>query len=214
MAKREAGARPKKPAAKKKAAKAKGETTKPVASAKAALNGSGSNFRPPTNADQDLFLKYAKQAETQWKNIDKAMTTLQREKQSLGEIYTAAKAAGVPSERVKQLKKTIAERKRDAAEVLVEERERAWQHTVMKSEIREVLPFEHLMKPPSLKEIEMQGEHAGKNGEPPDNNPWTPGTPQYVAWAGGQKKGHRDNVDSVFKDKGGEDGGDGPQAVE
>lgn len=212
MAKREAGVRPKRPAAKKKAAKAK--AAKPVASAKAALNGSGSNFRPPSNADADLFLKYAKQAEKQSEVINKANTVLQREKQSLGEIYTAAKAAGVPSDRVKQLKKTLAERKRDAAEILVEERERAWQHTVMKSEIREVLPFEHLMKPPSLKEIEMQGEHAGKNGEPPDNNPWTPGTPQYVAWAGGQKKGHRDSVDQVFKDKGGEGGGDGPQVVE
>ena len=35
----------------------------------------------------------------------------------------------------------------------------------------------------------LQGQHAGRNGEPAENNPFTPGTAQFTDWAAGWVNG-------------------------
>jgi hypothetical protein len=38
-------------------------------------------------------------------------------------------------------------------------------------------------------DVKAMGEHAGKNGEPPDNNPHKPGTEEHVLWTEGHQMG-------------------------
>jgi hypothetical protein len=211
MARQQPGARPKKAATKKRAtatAGSGGEFTTKRGRGKSS-EGAGekagvppiSNYRPPSSADTDLFRKFAKMAESQDKAVEKAVKALQSARQELGQIYRQAKEEGIPAERVAQLKKTIKERKRDAAEILVEERERAWQHSTLESQLAEVLPFfETLTAPPTLTEIEIMGEHAGKNNEPPENNPYKPGSAPFTHWESGRKKGQRASAGKVFGD--------------
>ncbi len=214
MAQREAGAGGKrKPAAKKKAAKKAAKKTANGAQVPEADVAEGSNFRPPSKIDHDLFLKFAKNAEAQCKIIKKREADLQSEKQALGQIYRNAKEAGVPADRVRQLKKTLKERLRDPLEVLAEEQERYWQHVAMKSEHAKVLPFDSLLAPPSLEVIEAQGEKAGASGESSDNNPWTPGTPQHQSWRNGHAAGQKKSAEGVFN-RSSDDGGEGTEGNE
>lgn len=230
MARQQAGARPKKARAKKKTATGgtvqahhgsdfipPGPRGRRGRSSEGAGEAAGvpaiSNYRPPSGADTDLFKKFAARAEGQMKQVKKAQDTVKSELGTLSQIYREAKEAGVPAERVRILKQTIKERNRDASEILVEERERAFQHTALKSKLADVMPFSMLMAPPSLTEIEMMGEHAGKNGEPADNNTFTPGTKQFASWHSGWKKGQRDSAAKVFgsDDKGGQGDGSGDE---
>ena len=182
---------------------------KPKGAGEAAGVPAISNYRPPTGKDTTLFQGYFKQAEAQDKVIDRQLKALQSAKQELGQIYRQAKEAGVPVARVAMMKRVIKERKMDAGEMLADARENAFQHTAMKSQVADVLPMAMLLAPPSLAEIGIMGEHAGKNGEPSDNNPWTPGTPQFVEWAGGHKKGQRESAGKVFGGKEDKGQGDG-----
>jgi len=43
----------------------------------------------------------------------------------------------------------------------------------------------------------LQGEQAGKNAEPAENNPHTPGSEYFQQWADGWAKGQKANMDSM-----------------
>ena len=45
----------------------------------------------------------------------------------------------------------------------------------------------------------LQGQHAGRNGEPAENNPFTPGTEDFTAWAEGWTSGQSMLADGIGK---------------
>jgi len=216
MARQQAGARPKKAKAKKTASAGDGGelVVKRGRGKKGAGEEAGvpaiTNFRPPSTADTDLFKKFYNKAFAQVGALQRAKDAVKSEMGILSQIYSEAKESGVPAERVKRMKETIKEARKDAAQLLLEEREKAWQHTTMKTKLSEVMPFAMLMQPPTMTEIEMQGEQCGRNGEPIDNCQWTPGTKQFQHWIAGHKKGQRESAAKVFGDNKGKGGaGDG-----
>lgn len=62
--------------------------------------------------------------------------------------------------------------------------------------------FKGMLAPPAAKvDANLQGQHAGKNAEPAENNPFTAGSEDFQSWAEGWATGQQMNMDK-FKDKG------------
>lgn len=195
MARREPGAAPKR----RKKAVAKKE--KPAKQKELSLSN-----RPATRADEEAFRVWAEKARRAYRSVRKALELVQSERGVLSGIYTSAKEAGIPAERVRILKLTLKQELKEPAEVLSEAREMAFQAKVLKSPLVQLGLFDGLLKEPSLEEYELMGEHAGRNGEPIDNAPDNPGSPQHTHWISGWKKGQKENVKALEKSMGAGDG--------
>jgi len=204
MAKREGGssaARPKRkgPAAPKvkagnlkAAAKAAATRTK-----QAAEEVKLSNYRPPSQKDADVFETWRAKIVRQGKVVDALMLDVRTERGAYAELFAAAAEAGVPKDRLRVLRKTIAEEKRDPGERIAEAREMAWQAQVIKSPMVQLGLFDGVMKAPSVAEWEVMGYADGNKGITA-NPPGKPGSPEHAHYSNGHARGQKELAEKTF----------------
>lgn len=203
MARREAGsgkkAKPKKKPAGGLALKG-GSGRKPKAAASNVVNIS--NFRPPSQADEESFAVWSEKVRKQDKRIQDAADALRGTKGELNGIYSAMKEGGISQQRINVLKKTIKEEKRQPRDRLAEAREMAWQAKVIKSPAIQLGLFNGLLVEPTLDEWSQIGEAAGLAGEGADGAPGKEGSPAFQAYISGWKKGQKVHADKLLESMG------------
>jgi hypothetical protein len=205
MAKREAGGGRPRPQKVKT-----GELSKAAKAARATLGKGGkakgadvsavqlSNYRPPGLADETLFLNWAGKIRKQGAVVDKQSDMLRTERGSYAELFAAAKEAGVPADRLKVLKKTLKEEKRDPGERMAEAREMAFQAKALNSPMVQLSFFDGVMKPPSPAEWELQGDADGFAGIK-ENPPGKPGSDEHAHYMSGWKAGQKRLAEKTLK---------------
>jgi hypothetical protein len=208
MAQREGGSSATRPKAKKKAAKPKGQKvdTKALKSAaKAAAAGVKkgaeevrlSNYRPPSQKDEEAFLIWEGKIKRQGKVIDKLMDGVRTERGAYAQLFAEAKEQGIPADRLRILKATLKEEKRDAGERMTDAREMAWQAQVIKSPVVALGLYDGVLKPPSMEEWEVVGHADGIKGVT-SNPPGKPGSPEHTHYISGHKAGQKVLADKTF----------------
>lgn len=203
MAKREGGSSP---ARKPKGQKVNAKALKGAAKAAAAGVKKGaeevrlSNYRPPSLKDESAFVTWAEKIRRQGKVVDKMMEDVRTERGSYAELFAAAAEAGIPKDRLRVLRKTIAEEKRDPGERMAEAREMAFQAKALKSPLVQLGLFDGIDKPPSLAEWEVVGKADGLKGIT-SNPPGKPGSEEHTAYLAGHKEGQGELAKNTFGDK-------------
>lgn len=134
-----------------------------------------------------MHINLIKAAEVEWRDLrDKASTA----QGVLRNRYKVAKQDGVDVDSLK-LAFRIAERA--SGEVISEQRNVGRYLKIMGSPLGtqwSLFEEEGENGKPKV-DANLQGQHAGRNGEPAENNPFTPGTEEFTTWAEGWVNGQQ-----------------------
>lgn len=133
-----------------------------------------------------MHINLIKAAEIEWRKLRDQATTAQG---VLRNRYKVAKQDGVD---VDSLKMAFRIAERATGEVISEQRNLARYLKIMGSPLGyQWSLFEEESDGEGGPKVDpnLQGQHAGRNGEPAENNPFTPGTEPFTEWAAGWVNG-------------------------
>lgn len=159
-----------------------------------------SNYRPPSLKDETAFVTWAEKIRRQDKVVQKMMEDVRTERGSYAELFAAAAEAGIPKDRLRVLRKTIAEEKRDPGERMAEAREMAFQAKALKSPMVQLGLFDGIDKPPSMEEWALAGKADGLKGIT-SNPPGKPGSDEHTHYLAGHKEGQAELAKNTFGEK-------------
>lgn len=147
-----------------------------------------------TDETVGMHVNLIKAAEVQWREARDRAAELQG---VLRNRYKVAKNDGVDIDALKLAFK-IAER--SSSEVVAEQRSLARYLKIMGSPLgMQWSLFEDSVTEEGRPKVDanLQGQHAGRNGEPAENNPFTPGSADFVAWSEGWVAGQNMLADGI-----------------
>lgn len=138
-----------------------------------------------TDETVGMHVNLIKAAEENWREARDRAAELQG---VLRNRFKVAKNDGVDIDALK-LALRIAER--SSGEVVAEQRSVGRYLRIMGVELGHQWAFQFDEPGEGRPKVDanLQGQHAGKNGEPAENNPFTPGTEDFTAWAEGWTTG-------------------------
>lgn len=160
------------------------EAIEKLASAARAANAkAGKNIGEASDETVGMHVNLIKAAEVEWRELrDKAS----RAQGVLRNRYKVAKGDGVDVDSLK-LAFRIAERA--TGEVVSEQRNVGRYLRIMGSPLGTQWPLFDSEDAVETVDPAAQGEHAGLNGEPRENNPYTPATTPWFMWNNGYQVG-------------------------
>lgn len=137
---------------------------------------------PPSNVPDEVYLRHIDTIGLAQIALDAAVTIQKEKNGSLRNAYKLAKADGCDIDAIKLAAKL---KKRDVGEVVSEHRVVARVLKLMEAPLG--LQYDLFADVEVVDQIDARsaGVHAGKNGEPADNNPHQPGTEQHADWRRG-----------------------------
>ena len=140
------------------------------------------NPGPVSDETVGMHVNLIKAAETNWQEARDRAAELQG---VLRNRYKVAKNDGVEIDALKLAFKIA---QRTSGEVVSEQRNVGRYLRIMGSPLgTQWSLFEDSVTEDGRPKVDsnLQGQHAGRNGEPAENNPFTPGSADFVAWAEG-----------------------------
>lgn len=141
----------------------------------------------------DLILSHMAKVDRTAREMDKIKEAYDQAKGVHQSAFKAAKEAGVPIDALKAARKLM---KRDAGEVVQEFAMVGRILTLAKHDLGAgQLDLFGGISAATVAAVDpkQQGVMAGRGGEPAENNPLTPGTEEFVAWAEGWEAGQQEN---------------------
>lgn len=162
-------------------------------------NAKGKNTGEVADETVGMHINLIKAAEVEWRELrDKASAA----QGVLRNRYKVAKQDGVD---VDALKLAFRINERASGEVISEQRNLGRYLKIMGSPLgTQWSLFEEEGEDGKPKvDPNLQGQHAGRNGEPAENNPFTPGSEQFTDWAEGWVAGQQMLAQGVGTTNGG-----------
>jgi len=148
-----------------------------------ALGLDGGNAGGPSN---ECVQRHVKDIRGQQARVKSAAKKLSDERKLLSVMYKSLDGDGGDS---RAMKKAFKESERPVGEVVTENRNIAHYLTIMGSPLGTQWELFDGTGQAAALDAYAQGEHAGLNGEPRDNNPHSPGTEDHNRWLAGYQSG-------------------------
>lgn len=172
-----------------------GASPKAAKQRRAKAVGPGHNGGPNgSNVSDELYRRYLDKIAVAEAAYDRAHERAKSLKGELRSVYSAAKDDGLNIDAVKEARAkhkldhtTVAQDFKDVGRVL----------RIMKSPLATQLSLFDTPQWSPETEAKMAGTLAGRNAEPVDNNPHTPGTPEFNSWRAGWDDGQQENRQSL-----------------
>jgi hypothetical protein len=152
-------------------------------------NGVGHNSNPDRASDR-TYQKWLPRIEAADLAYQTALDKARSKRGELNAIYSAAEEEGCNKKAIKAARK---KHRSDHLQVATDYDDEARVLRLMKSPLVEQLKLfpEVFEERDPITRAQMEGELAGRRGEPVDNNPHSPGTEAYVAWRGAWDTGQQ-----------------------
>jgi len=188
-----------KPRAKKKAAKGKITSRGTVATlprkSKSKKRGIGDNSGLHAVPDE-VIERNLSMLKTKKKALDKVVADYKEDlDQARGVYRSARKLAKKEGVNLKAFDILMDLESDDMGHVQVNYADVARYQKLTDSPLLQLDMFSGMLAPEPKVDANLQGQAAGKNAEPESNNPFTPGSEDFVAWAEGYVTGQQMNMD-------------------
>lgn len=148
------------------------------------------------NVSDEVYRRWLGKIEVAEATYDRAQETAKSRKGELRQIYEAAKEDGCNIDAIKDARK---KHKQDHATVAQDFADTGRVLRIMKSPLAIQLQlFEPVDWSPETRAA-LEGELAGRRGDPVENNPHTPGSPAFQAYDSAWRKGQKALGDQTLR---------------